>query len=320
MYFTKYLLLSILSLCFIQCSLKGKPYPLGFSISETKIVMDIPPKDKDFAFIIPGDVRTYIYSNERDYYEDYQRSYFAITQKKGGWDCLRHYEILANGCIPYFIDLERCPENTLYFLPKKLILEAMNLPGVSCGHIDHAVFDKDRYYEILRELLDCTRTYLTTRRMARYLLDTVGYSGNGTILFLSGSTYPDYIVASTLIGLRQVLAPSEVIDVPKVDYIYASYPHDVNALYGKGFTYTKIIDDIPVDRNDIEERIKKNEFEFIIYPHIHRGCPLHDLVKACYSPEKIIYIDGEEGEYNCPFAHLPNFFLREYDAYKGAER
>ena len=29
--------------------------------------MDIPPKDKDFAFIIPGDLRTYIYSNERDY-------------------------------------------------------------------------------------------------------------------------------------------------------------------------------------------------------------------------------------------------------------
>lgn len=67
MYFTKYLLLSILSLCFIQCPLKGKPYPLGFSISETKIVMDIPPKDKDFAFIIPGDLRTYIYSSERDY-------------------------------------------------------------------------------------------------------------------------------------------------------------------------------------------------------------------------------------------------------------
>src|SRR5688572_9949738 len=89
-------------------SIQYKPFPIGFAISETKFVSDVPIKDKDFASIIPGDLKTYIYTEESAYYKDYQRSYFAITCKKGGWDCMRHYEILANGCIPYFIDIDKC--------------------------------------------------------------------------------------------------------------------------------------------------------------------------------------------------------------------
>lgn len=41
---------------------------------------------------------TYIFENEEEYYNDYKKSLFAITRKKGGWDCMRHYEILACGC------------------------------------------------------------------------------------------------------------------------------------------------------------------------------------------------------------------------------
>ena len=52
--------------------------------------------------LIPGKLDTYIYEKERDYYDMYFNSLFALTYKKAGWDCLRHYEILANGCILYF--------------------------------------------------------------------------------------------------------------------------------------------------------------------------------------------------------------------------
>ena len=58
-------------------------YPIQFSISQTKVVRGLPPKDRDFAFIVPGKLDTYIYTEEADYYKDYQRSYFAITTKKG---------------------------------------------------------------------------------------------------------------------------------------------------------------------------------------------------------------------------------------------
>lgn len=40
---------------------------------------------------------------------------------------MRHYEILANGCVPYFIDIENCPLNTMYLLPKELFIEANKL-------------------------------------------------------------------------------------------------------------------------------------------------------------------------------------------------
>lgn len=38
--------------------------------------------------------------DEHRYYDDYSRSYFAVTRRKGGWDCMRHYEILAAGTHP----------------------------------------------------------------------------------------------------------------------------------------------------------------------------------------------------------------------------
>jgi len=289
---------------------KFKPHPIGFSIPEQKIVSVIPKKDQDFAFLIPGDSSTYIYDNEIDYYKDYQRSYFALTWKKAGWDCLRHYEILANGCIPYFVDLDQCDENTMTFLPKELIKEAMNLEGVSYGHIDHSKFDQVKYNTILKKLLAHTRRYLTTKEMASYLLKRVGYTGKGKILFLSSSPHVDYQRCLTLIGLKE-LFPNKVVDSIKVEHIYKNYPHDVRHLYGKGITYTKIIDDLPVNRKNIKHRIRNKEFNLIIYGSYHRGLPYHDLVVSTYEPEKIVYICGED-DHCCESAHLQNFFLREF--------
>jgi hypothetical protein len=309
-----YLFSSILFLSLAHHTVNTKPFPISFAISETKIVTQIPEKTKDFAHIIPGNLRTYIYDNEQEYYQDYQRSFYGITCKKGGWDCMRHYEILANGCIPYFIDLEDCPENVMHLLPKKLIKEAMNLPGVSYGKIDHTIFDTKRYYEILAELLEYTRKHLTTRAMAQYLLDTIAYSGNGKILFLGLDAEGDYLKTALLIGLKQI-NPDNVIDFPKVDLIYTNYTGNTKNMWGKGFTRTRVIEDVPVDRTDIENRIKNREFECIIYPYVHHGCMFYDIVTTHYPPEKIAYLDGEDLHRNCPLAHLQNFFLREYDAY-----
>jgi hypothetical protein len=288
-------------------------YPLQFSISEEKMVETIPEKDRDFAFIIPGKTETYIYTEEIDYYKDYQRSYFAITCKKAGWDCMRHYEILANGCIPYFDDLEKCDPLTLFFLPKNLILEAMHLPGVSRLAIDHSQFDRTRYNQILEKLLEHTRKHLTLKAMAAYLLDTMHYSGTGKILFLSEDPYPDYLRCSTLAGLKQLLG-DRIIDIPKVEHIYTNYPGDARDLHGKGFSYTKVVEDFPVDRENIEKRIQNKEFDLIIYGSVHRGLKFYDLVSQVYDPDQIIYICGED-KHTCQYIHLPHLFLREFEAY-----
>jgi hypothetical protein len=290
-----------------------QPLPIGFSMPESKIVDDVPEKDQDFAYIIPGDLSTYIYERESDYYKDYQRSYFALTRKKAGWDCLRHYEILANGCIPYFIDLDQCDENTMSFLPKELIKEAMHLEGVSLMHIDHQKFDRAKYHEILEKLLTYTREHLTTKQIASYILKSVNYSGEGKILYLSQDINPDYLRCLVLEGFKELLN-DRIVDIPKIPHIYKNYPQDILNLYGRGMTYTKLIEDLPVNRENIEQRIAGREFDLIIYGSVHRGLPYYDLVVKTYEPDRIVYLCGEDA-HRCQFSHLHNLFLREFEAY-----
>ena len=296
-------------------------YPLQFSVSETKIVKEIPRKDKDFAHVVPGELSTYIFTEEADYYGDYQRSYYAVTRKKGGWDCMRHYEILANGCIPYFVDLAGANSKTMYFLPKDLILQAMNLRGVyfdkrtKKGWINHRIFDRAKYYELLGKILEHTRKHLTTKSMADYVLRTMNYSGSGKILYLSEDVGPDYLRCATLAGFKELLQ-DRVVDYPKITHIYKSYPNDIKALYGKGFTYAKVVDDFPVDRENIEVRIQQKEFDLVIYGSVHRGLPFHQLVQAVYHPDQILYFCGED-DHKCEYANLPHLFLREFESLPG---
>jgi hypothetical protein len=96
-------------------------FPIAFAAPTNKgLGVFDDTKIKDFSFITPLDKRTYIYNTERDYYNDYAESRFGVTLKKAGWDCLRHYEIMSNGCIPYFIDIESCPKLTMFNFPKDL--------------------------------------------------------------------------------------------------------------------------------------------------------------------------------------------------------
>jgi hypothetical protein len=68
-------------------------YPINFSIPQEKLINNNNIKKKILSNLILGDVKTYIYNNEKDYYNEYRISYFAITMKKAGWDCMRHYSL-----------------------------------------------------------------------------------------------------------------------------------------------------------------------------------------------------------------------------------
>ena len=137
--------------------------PINFAIPEELIVNKISEKQKDYGEVIPGDISTYIYDNEKDYYTDYQKSYFGITSKKGGWDCLRHYEILMNGCIPYFPGIENCPNLTMTKFPKEKILE-------SNTKVTNGTLDVNWYTDINNFLLEHTKNNLTTKSLAKEIL------------------------------------------------------------------------------------------------------------------------------------------------------
>ena len=51
----------------------------------------------------------YKFAEEKDYYDDLARSLFGITMKKGGWDCMRHYEMLAAGTLVMFKNFDAKP-------------------------------------------------------------------------------------------------------------------------------------------------------------------------------------------------------------------
>jgi hypothetical protein len=138
---------------FIGSSSISQVRPIQLSISGSKVVSNVHSKYLDFSYVISGDQSIYVYKDEQSYCKQYQRSYFALTKRQGGWDCLHHYEILANGCIPYFENLNQCPKSIMTLFPKDLIWKAMNIPGVRYPHIDRFIFDKAEYYRIADELL-----------------------------------------------------------------------------------------------------------------------------------------------------------------------
>ena len=106
----------------------GNIHPLSFCIPDEYIVREPPPKTQVWAEVIPGETLTYRFGPEQEAEYDamYRDSRFAFTTRKGGWDCLRHYEILAAGAIPVFTDLKHCPAHTLTTFPKGLVIRAQH--------------------------------------------------------------------------------------------------------------------------------------------------------------------------------------------------
>jgi hypothetical protein len=169
--------------------------PISFSIPREKIRPLELSKSNLIAPLVPGVSSTFIYDNEKDYYDMYADSMFGLTWKKAGWDCLRHYEILAAGCIPLFVDISWCPTTIMVPYPKLLAEKVFALPGLTLpfspmqdfkytklfiSNVDFSKIEFDpsgeslESYEILRnELHEYTKKHLTTEAIARYIIDTV---------------------------------------------------------------------------------------------------------------------------------------------------
>lgn len=155
----------------------SRVHPISFSFPRQKIVdrADI-VKEKLFSGAKPveGDNATkkYTFDNEKDYYSDYAASYFGETMQKGGWDCQRHYEIMASGCVPVFHGLEHCPPRTCASLPKDLLFAVRGLiadNGVEWFTTDSGLVV---YEELQRQIFDHFMNNCTSRATAEYVLNT----------------------------------------------------------------------------------------------------------------------------------------------------
>ena len=55
--------------------------------------------------MLPSRRETYRYTDEAAYFDQYADALYGVTMRKAGVDCLRHYEILASGSVPYFLGM-----------------------------------------------------------------------------------------------------------------------------------------------------------------------------------------------------------------------
>lgn len=285
---------------YLYMNVRNLLHPITFSIPEEKIVNGCLSKNKIMSILglsAVGRKEHYIFDNETDLYNEYKSSLFALTKKRAGWDCLRHCEILANGCIPYFPDIDCCPNNTMIFYPKELIKEGNLLYDILKNKSLNELTNDDmcKCNDLVARLLDHTKKNLTTTKIANYILETTNNSSVSKILYLSSDLNPDYLRCLTLHGFKKLLG-KECHDYPQVPHIYKGVTN-LSHLHGNGISYTNLLekelhDDI-YDKN-VEELIKNKHFDIVIYGSCGRGKPYYKIVNEIYSPDKIILLFGED--------------------------
>jgi len=100
-------------------------HPIGFSMPAekiTRVTADSKLKlfpdqliDEEIANNVTDKIYNPLGSDQRyfetesDYYEDLQLSKYGITGKRGGWECMRHYEMAGNGSVLCFKNLKNKP-------------------------------------------------------------------------------------------------------------------------------------------------------------------------------------------------------------------
>jgi hypothetical protein len=156
--------------------------PIAFSIPEEHLTGGDDPKtkllathvvDPEVAELTPDASSAYAFDSEEEYFADLRASRFGVTTKKAGWDCMRHYELAASGCVPCFRDLDAKPSLTA---PHGL--DASNcVPYTDARELlDRVGSMGDAEYDRLREGALRWARANTTRARALELLEGLGQS------------------------------------------------------------------------------------------------------------------------------------------------
>jgi hypothetical protein len=299
-----------------------KILPLWFAIPESKIVTEVPTKTHLLSSLVPYYAATYEFKIEEHYRDQYKKAIFAITHQKSGWDCMRHYEILACGAIPLFTSLLLCPPKIMQSFPKDLVIEANNalLPYMNKDSVD-LLAERARSWN--EKLLAHTREHCTTNALANYVLDKVLKEDvdieKVSVLFIYNKWMEDYQDVMLLHGLKEILGPA-CQEYPRQPYLYTDFPQEkAQQMYGRGMHYTRLLDPQYKSDNtldDIKEKIKNHEYTFIVYGDVHSEKNLWKEVSAAYAPEDIVMICGADSHMcdGIGYAKKGHFlFIREAD-------
>lgn len=153
-------------------------FPTGFGIPEHMIQpSDCYTKSQWFQKTAPPHAlfqtgpSKHVFTDEREYYNDMKNSWFGLSCKKGGWDCLRHYEIIASGSLLMFRDFDQKPKTCS---PQDLPAISYSSPEEARGIMERLVRNNrptDEYINILLKQKQWLMQHGTTRARARKILD-----------------------------------------------------------------------------------------------------------------------------------------------------
>lgn len=295
-----------------------KIFPLAYCIPDECIVDDATDCVKSNLIIemnssnSSGNYR-FNKEQEKEYNDLYRASRFAETKKKGGWDCLRHYEILANGCIPVFENIIDCPQDSLVTFPKELVNQCYHqfLPW------DNSEYSENEYNEVRLELLNHTRNKCSTSACANYIFSKISsFPGNNNlknVLLVTGNYSVNYTRELTWIGIKRRIQGlgGVAVEYPRLVYLYDDYSREQlykDNLYGNGFTYSRRLkNDYNFEEAEIIDKIKNKFWDLIIFGRVgpdefHDGSiphlPLWNIIKEKYNKNKIVFLYGGDNDYN----------------------
>jgi hypothetical protein len=240
--------------------------------------------------VFPG--HSYAFIDGDDYLKTYARYRFALTHKKGGWDCFRHLEILYSGAVPYMPDAGLIPEFTMMHYPKRFLRQVATQLNTATGSVGMGV---------RKQLIDYFNQNLTTEAMARYFLKAASPIQKPKILFIDQAAVdmPDYQSILTLIGLKQIRGKQVSLAFP-TDYLYEDWSGDTARLYGRGFGYTRVLDPQLKNPNEIRStplpltESSLSKFDLVVIGSIKRNEDLAHQLLGRFPASKTIWVNGED--------------------------
>lgn len=159
-------------------------YPIGFGIPHYQIKPINFNKNQLFQKTAPyhsifkpaTDLGTrfhHIFRNEDEYFDDMSKSWFGLTSKKGGWDSLRHYEIMACGALLLFRDYDKKPKMCS---PQNLPCFSYSSPYELNNLFSRLIVNNkptNEYLDMLFSQREWLLKYGTTESRANYIIQTM---------------------------------------------------------------------------------------------------------------------------------------------------
>ena len=189
-------------------------------------------------------------------------------------------------------DANLIPKHTMVHYPKDFFVQVAEHLRVKAAIAEGGVE---------RRLAEYFNRHLTTRAMAKYLVQAAPCLGEARVLFVDDAAVnmPDYQSILTLIGLKQLLGAQVSVAYP-LDYVYEDWGGEASALYGRGFGYSRVLDTGVKNANEAAgtelglSREALAAFDAVVVGSITRNGDVAHKLLSIYPPEKTVWIHGED--------------------------